>query len=42
MRNDKIENLMAHGSHNLKNIDVTIPSDKLFVLTGFVWFRKVR
>jgi len=33
MRNDKIE---IHGarSHNLKNIDVTIPRDKLVVLTA--------
>lgn len=33
MRNDKIE---IHGarSHNLKNIDVTIPRDKLVVITG--------
>ncbi|MEG0496865.1 MAG: excinuclease ABC subunit UvrA, partial [Carnobacterium sp.] len=33
MRNDKI---VIHGarSHNLKNIDVTIPRDKLVVLTG--------
>ena len=33
MANDKI---IIHGAkeHNLKNIDVTIPRDKLVVLTG--------
>ena len=26
-------------AHNLKNIDVTIPRDKLVVLTGLIRFR---
>ncbi|WP_414839662.1 excinuclease ABC subunit UvrA [Carnobacterium sp. TMP28] len=33
MRNDKIE-IRGARSHNLKNIDVTIPRDKLVVITG--------
>ena len=30
------ENIVIHGAraHNLKNIDVTIPRDKLVVMTG--------
>ena len=39
MANDKI---VIHGAraHNLKNIDVTIPRDKLVICDRFVWFRK--
>ena len=30
------ENIVVHGAreHNLKNIDITIPRDKLVVITG--------
>ena len=37
---DKIE-IKGARVHNLKNIDVTIPRDKLVVLTGLSGSRKI-